>query len=1045
MYALAMNRILFFISLVAFSTVLLSAQTAASASWALTANQTASVSGAISAADQQLSGMQVSYSSSVQRSSPTPTAGAWSAESGENSGRYLQFMVRPNASNVLAVTSVAMKLYVNSGSNMRANVYYSTSATFASRTQIGSTVVLSTTVPGTANVSVSSSVTVNESDTFFVRIYPWNTGATTGKYIITNGVSISGTTLSTTAVLPSAASLPQFLQTGASVSAEASYTLSGTGLSSAVTIMPPAAIEISADGGATWHASADPVSLTVSGGNISGAPVTMRVRANAASAGFTTGVILHSSPGAADAEVAVSAVRLAAEPTTSSTVSITSVTGSSFTVNSSGGNGAQRLLIVRAGNAVSWTPTDGTPVSGADASFATASDMGSGNKLVYTGSGASVTVTGLASNVTYHVAVYEYNTASGNSQNYRNSAGTASATTVTVPSISVSVPSLAFGLVEVNTNSSVHQYSLSAVNLSPSSGSITVTAPAGYSVSTNGGSGFASTITVPYTSGTVPSTTIYVRFSPTSLSAYTGSITHAGGTAASVTVSVAGTGASASVLSNTPSGYASLNGGTTGGTGGTVTTVTNLTDLLAFAAACENNTSPKVLIISGKITSATTVTAIIKHGANISVLGAAPYGELENIGIRFWDYNNVILRNMRIHEVFYPDDAVTVDGCNNVWIDHNELYSKIGAGITVDTYDGLLDIKNGSKYVTASWNYLHHHMKCSLIGHSDNTGQQATDSQIRVTYHHNRFSNTDGRNPSIRYGAIHMYNNLFEDVSDYGLAARDGAHAKVENCVYTNVLLPMSTDKFPVSGLPNGFICQSGNLINGTSGSIVISQTGCAFWDAATLPYSYTPDLAEDVTATVTLLAGVQSSLPVELVSFSVNGVNGGAMLRWNTATESNNAGFEVQKRVRGTWTVLEFVPGAGTTNAPQFYTFLDRNAEGTVTYRLRQVDRDGGSTYSATVEVVAMRPEQYGLMQNHPNPFNPSTVVRFVLGTNERASVKVYDALGRDMRTLFSDEAVAGRTYDLPFNGAGMPSGMYFVRLQSASRSDIRRMLLLK
>jgi hypothetical protein len=70
------------------------------------------------------------------------------------------------------------------------------------------------------------------------------------------------------------------------------------------------------------------------------------------------------------------------------------------------------------------------------------------------------------------------------------------------------------------------------------------------------------------------------------------------------------------------------------------------------------------------------------------------------------------------------------------------------------------------------------------------------------------------------------------------------------------VVLPMSTDKFPVSGLPNGYICQSGNLFTGTSGSNVISQTGCEFWDSTVLPYAYTLDPVESVENTVKLLAG---------------------------------------------------------------------------------------------------------------------------------------------------------------------------------------------
>jgi pectate lyase len=296
---------------------------------------------------------------------------------------------------------------------------------------------------------------------------------------------------------------------------------------------------------------------------------------------------------------------------------------------------------------------------------------------------------------------------------------------------------------------------------------------------------------------------------------------------------------------------------TTGGAGGKVVVVRTLAELEAWAADREKNTAPEILQITGKIASASSTLITIKNGANITIEGAGKTGELQNVGLNIRDYVNVIVRNLTIHEVLYPNDALTLDNVQHAWVDRCELYSRIGEGIGVDTYDGLLDIKKGSSYITVSWNYLHHHMKCSLIGHTDNTGQQAEDGKIRVTYHHNWFSNTDGRNPSLRFGAVHMFNNYFDDITDYGIAARDGAHAKLENNVYHNVKLPMSTDKFPVDGLPNGYICETGNVLSGTTGAKVISQTGCEFWNTSTLPYAYALDPANAVEALVKQYAGL--------------------------------------------------------------------------------------------------------------------------------------------------------------------------------------------
>jgi pectate lyase len=835
---------------------------AASSTWALTANQSAVVVGSVTAANQTLSNMQVSYPGIGQRSSPTGTAGTWPAGT-EEPTRYMQFAVSPAAGNYFTVNSISMKLYINSGSNGRANVYYSKDVTFATKTQIGTTITLSTAVPGTPNVTVNPNTVINNGETLYLRIYPWETGATTGKYVITNNVVISGTTQSLVAVITSLEQLTGFVQQSSSTpSAVQTYTINGTSLTNGVVITPPAGFEISTDGGATWNGNSSPVTLPVSSGVITGQPITVSVRLNAPAAGLYSGVITHTSTGAPETDIAVSGVRLATEPDVVSNLSFSNATGSSMTIGFTGGNGNDRIVVMRAGSLVNWLPTDGVPAGGVNSNFTSATDQGNGNKIVYNGSGTSVNVSGLSSNMTYYVSVFEYNVATGNSQNYLTSvSANGTKTTLAVQTLSISKVSLSFGSVLVDATSAELTYALSGAYLTPDAGNVTVTAPSGFEISTTSGSGFTSSLLIPYSGNTLSSTTIYVRFKPTSLIGYSGSISHSGGSAPSVTVAVNGTGVSESALANTPIGYASCNGGTTGGTGGTVTTVTNLTELQAFVTACENNTTPRILYIRGKISASSTTVMTIKHGANISIYGEGSTGELENVGLNIRDYQNVIVRYMKIHEVIYPNDALTIDECQNVWVDHNELYSKIGVGIGVDTYDGLLDIKNGSRYVTVSWNYLHHHMKCSLIGHTDDTDQQTIDSQMRITYHHNWFSYTEGRNPSIRFGAIHMFNNYFEEITDYGIAARDGAHAKIENCHYHYVKLPMSTDKFPVSGLPNGYISESGNIFTDTCGANVISQTGSEWWTSTTLPYSYTLDPVETVANTVKLLAGFGNPL----------------------------------------------------------------------------------------------------------------------------------------------------------------------------------------
>lgn len=188
------------------------------------------------------------------------------------------------------------------------------------------------------------------------------------------------------------------------------------------------------------------------------------------------------------------------------------------------------------------------------------------------------------------------------------------------------------------------------------------------------------------------------------------------------------------------------------------------------------------------------------------------------------------------------------------------------------------------------------------------------------------------------------------------------------------------------------------------------------------------------------------NALPVELTSFTAVMKSGRVELQWSTASETNNKGFEVQRSVAGEWSALGFVNGAGTSNAPKQYSYVDASAKGTVQYRLKQVDNDGGISYSSVVEItIAAVAERYELAQNYPNPFNPTTTIRFAVKNTEQTRVTVYDIAGREVAVLFNDIAQAGQQYSVPFNGAGLSSGIYFYVLQTPGAREVRKMQLLK
>lgn len=191
---------------------------------------------------------------------------------------------------------------------------------------------------------------------------------------------------------------------------------------------------------------------------------------------------------------------------------------------------------------------------------------------------------------------------------------------------------------------------------------------------------------------------------------------------------------------------------------------------------------------------------------------------------------------------------------------------------------------------------------------------------------------------------------------------------------------------------------------------------------------------------------GETNALPVELTSLTAIARKGSVQLFWSTATETNNAGFAVEKLVNSNWTKIGYVEGHGTSNAPNSYSFVDAQSKGRVMYRLKQIDRDGAFKYSQTVEsITGLTASDYTLSQNHPNPFNPSTTFSFAVQTTEPITVTVYNALGQSVQELFNGIANANQIYTLSFDGSRLSSGTYFYALRSASRNEVRKMSLLK
>ena len=192
----------------------------------------------------------------------------------------------------------------------------------------------------------------------------------------------------------------------------------------------------------------------------------------------------------------------------------------------------------------------------------------------------------------------------------------------------------------------------------------------------------------------------------------------------------------------------------------------------------------------------------------------------------------------------------------------------------------------------------------------------------------------------------------------------------------------------------------------------------------------------------VELLPGV---VPVELTSFSAN-VNGTEVnLLWSTATETNNSGFEVQRKSGNEFVTIGFVRGKGTTTEIQRYTFTDSKLPvGTYSYRLKQVDFNGTYNYSKIINVDLTAPTVFTLEQNYPNPFNPSTLISYNIPQNSFVTLKVYDVIGNEVATLVNQNQPAGK-YDIRFDASNLSNGVYLYSIKTDNFASTKKMILMK
>ncbi len=247
----------------------------------------------------------------------------------------------------------------------------------------------------------------------------------------------------------------------------------------------------------------------------------------------------------------------------------------------------------------------------------------------------------------------------------------------------------------------------------------------------------------------------------------------------------------------------------------------------------------------------------------------------------------------------------------------------------------------------------------------------------------------------------------------------------------------------------------------GTSGTATILYTtdGGSNWNQQSVPTSntllgvyFSGENHGWAIGTDGTVLSYQNSVPVELTSFSATANENDVTLLWQTATETNNKGFEIERLKDNkitklqNWKSIGFVEGHGTTTKENNYSFVDKNLEpGDYSYKLLQIDFDGTRNKSEIVNVeVSSQPTEYSLSQNYPNPFNPTTIIQYSIPQSGNVKLTIYNSLGEEVETLVNSFEEAG-TYNINFDAAQLSSGIYYCRLETNEFGAMRKMILLK
>lgn len=389
-------------------------------------------------------------------------------------------------------------------------------------------------------------------------------------------------------------------------------------------------------------------------------------------------------------------------------------------------------------------------------------------------------------------------------------------------------------------------------------------------------------------------------------------------------------------------------------------------------------------------------------------------------------------------------------GKNQIYVSSNGLilFNTVSSNIYTNAQIPSSEVPN--EYIAPFWD--------DLDGVSSGTvhyKQEGSTFIVQFTGWH-KYSNTGSLTFQIvlhQNGKIVVYYNNMNatlnsaTVGIENAAGNDGLQVAYNaNYVANNLALEFAAEPDWLSNDVN-----SGTLFNGNSIDVELTFRA-EDYPAGNYSMDFNVASNDPVNSLVTVPVTMEISIiPVELTSFAASNDRNNVTLNWATATEVNNSGFQIERKLNGTneWTNLSFVSGKGTSTERNNYFYIDKGLTvGKYSYRLKQVDLDGTFEYSPVIEVDVNAPNEYTLYQNYPNPFNPSTTIEYSLPEKADVTISIYTAIGELVTTLV-DGTVESGYQKVSFNASNLTSGTYIYQIKAvgAERTfvDTKKMILIK